>query len=96
MTYRQFKTQQLKKDLITIFAIVAILLVCAFTNKCEAQSKSDSLKLSRTDLTTLQRNSLLIQQTIHRLSMDALLRDKLDSVYSQSAVLFDERLKKKP
>lgn len=88
--------QQFRKDLITIFAIVAILLVCSTT---WAQSKPDSLKLSRTELITLQRNSLLIQQTIHRLSMDALLRDKLDSVYSQSSVLFDERLKqvvKKP
>lgn len=61
-----------------------------------AQTK-DSIKVSKLDLQTIQRNSLIIQQTIHRMDMSALLRDKLDSVYNQSAIIVDERLKvKKP
>ncbi len=81
----------MKKQLIALIALMGLSL------SASAQSKPDSTKISIPDLRTIQRNSLLIQQTIHRFDMSALLRDKLDSVYNQSAIIVDERLKvKKP
>ncbi len=76
---------------------ILLIALTGLSLSASAQTKKDSTNVSTKDLQTIQRNSLLIQQTIHRMDMSALLRDKLDSVYSQSAVIIDERLKvKKP
>lgn len=76
------------KKLLTLCLLTASIAV-------RAQTKPDSTKIAVTQLQTLSRNALLIQQTIHRMDMSALLRDKLDSVYSQSMVIIEDRLKGK-
>lgn len=57
------------------------MLLCSIGVK--AQEKPDTT-ISKKDITTLQRNMLIIQQQIHTLHIDGILRDKLDSVYQQN------------
>jgi hypothetical protein len=67
---------------------VAFLLLCSIG--VNAQTKSDTT-INKKDIQTLQRNMLIIQQQIHNLHIDGILRDKLDSVYQQSFFILTPR-----
>lgn len=71
--------------------LILLLPISVFAQK----SKKDSVKIDSNEVKTLQRNSLIIQQYIHRLHIDATQRDQLDSVYNVSAAIFEKSLKKK-
>ncbi len=71
--------------------VCALFALIAFS--ASAQTKTDSVKVSKTELETMYRNSNIFIQNIHVLHLDAILRDKLDSVYKESAILFEQKLK---
>lgn len=73
---------------------VAFLLFCSITVK--AQSKTDTL-IAKKDIATLRRNMIIIQNNLHTAHIDAVLRDKLDSVYMDNiAILAEKKNGKKP
>lgn len=74
--------------------LITILALGLLSSICDAQSKRDSIRLDTNDIKMLYRNAQIIQQTLHGVHLDAILRDKLDSVYQQSAVLFESKLRK--
>lgn len=79
------------------FIIILIaFLVLGLLSDLFGQSKKDSIKFDSTEVRLIARNALIIQQQLHVLHLDAVLRDKLDSVYNQSAALLENKLKKKP
>ncbi len=61
---------------------------------CLAQ-KRDSIKFDTNEVKTLYRNAQIIQQQLHTVHIDGILRDKLDSVYQQSVALFENKLRVK-
>lgn len=69
----------MKKTITTI--AIALCSTCAI-----AQTKPDTTRITtpRAQLTTLARNLQITQANLHKLDMSALLRDKLDSLYTQS------------
>lgn len=86
MTLHKFKTRHLAKDLITIFAILAITLL-SLTVK--AQRHRDTIKFDTSEVITLSNNLISIQRIIHKFDMSSLLRDKVDSVLNaEQNVLF--------
>lgn len=64
--------------------ITAITLLSSFVGLAQTSQPKTDTAISKKDITTLQRNLMLIQNSIHALHIDGLLRDKLDSVYTQS------------
>lgn len=75
------------KSILTISILLLFLSATA--------QKRDSLKFDTNEVKMLYRNAQIIQQQLHLLHIDGILRDKLDSVYQQSAVLFENKLKSK-
>lgn len=73
----------MKKYLPTIILAFIVSAVCA-------QEKPDTT-ISKKDINTVQQNMLIIQQNIHVLHIDGILRDKLDSIYQQSAILLSPK-----
>lgn len=69
----------MKKTITTI--AIALCSTCAI-----AQTKPDTttIRTPRAQLTTLARNLQITQANLHKLDMSALLRDRLDSLYTQS------------
>lgn len=59
----------------------------------KAQQKSDTT-INKKDISTLQRNMYIIQQQLHTLHIDGILRDKLDSVYQQSMLILTPKHEK--
>lgn len=55
----------------------------------------DSIRFDTSEVKTLYRNQQIFQQFMHKIEISALLRDRLDSVYNQSAVLFEKKLRGK-
>lgn len=72
-----------------------LLLPLLFITISATAQKRDSLKFDTNEVKMLYRNAQIIQQQLHLLHIDGILRDKLDSVYQQSAVLFENKLKPK-
>jgi S-ribosylhomocysteine lyase LuxS involved in autoinducer biosynthesis len=60
-----------------------ILLLSLFA-LCARTLKAQTTQIDSNEIKTISRNSTIIQQQLHGLHLDALLRDKLDSVYNQS------------
>ncbi len=78
----------------TIYLIIFLIVMAMLNTYAQVKpTKKDSLKFSDTEVGTIDRNLLIIQQTIHRLDMSSLLRDKLDSVYNQSRTIIQDRVK---
>jgi hypothetical protein len=75
---------------------ILLLTILLLTFTVTAQVKRDSIKFDSNEVKTIYRNSLIIQQNLHQLHIDGILRDKLDSIYQQSAIIFENKLKAKP
>lgn len=80
-----------KTKLLLIFIGLLSAMSCT---PCMGQTHKDSVKMDSTEVRTLYRNAIILQQQLHLLHIDGLLRDKMDSVYNQSAAIFENRLKK--
>jgi hypothetical protein len=74
---------------------LTLLLLISLPIFSKAQAKKDSVKIDSAEVRTLYRNSNIIQQYLHKVHIDATLRDQLDSVYNVSAAIFEKSLKKK-
>ncbi len=59
----------------------------------KAQQKPDTT-INKKDISTLQRNMYIIQQQLHTLHIDGIIRDKLDSVYQQSMLILTPKHEK--
>lgn len=70
--------------------LTTILILICFTSF--GQTK-DSVKVDTVEMRTLYRNATIIQQYLHKVHIDGVLRDQLDSVYQVSATIFEKRLK---
>lgn len=72
-----------------------LLLPLLFITLSATAQKRDSLKFDTNEVKMLYRNQIIFQQYMHKVEISALIRDRLDSVYQQSAVLFENKLKPK-
>lgn len=79
----------MKKQILTILSIFTVLFATAQT-----KPKRDSLKFDSVEVQTIYRNSQVIQQYLHKVSIDAALRDKLDSVYSVNVAIIERKFVK--
>lgn len=81
-------------------SILLFILIPLFSGVLKAQDKSKAdTTISKKDIAILQRNMTAVQQQIHTFHLDAVLRDKLDSVYYVNMGIITpkpEEKKKKP
>lgn len=85
----------MKKTIILLSIAMALLgsSARAQTKKVPVP-KRDSLKFDSTEVQTLYRNQQIIQQQLHLLHVDGILRDKLDSVYAVNVRIMEDKFKK--
>ncbi|MDR3551194.1 MAG: hypothetical protein P4L31_07310 [Candidatus Babeliales bacterium] len=83
----------MKKSTIQLFVIIAIVICCKLAN-AQTKIKRDSIKFDTTEVGTIYRNSGIIQQQLHLLHIDGILRDKLDSVYKVSIDIIESKFRK--
>ncbi len=80
------------KDILTLLAVS--LIVLAGTVSHAQTRKRDSLKFDTLEVQTLYRNQQIIQSQLHTVHLDAVLRDKLDSVYSVNVKIIEGKFLK--
>lgn len=80
---------------ITRLSLITIAFLLLYSIGVSAQEKQDTT-IEKKHIQTVQRNMLIIQQTIHTLHIDGVLRDKLDSVYNYNMFLLSPSVPLKP
>lgn len=73
----------MKQFIISLFMVVATMAV-----------KAQTATIDTNEIKTLSRNALIIQQQLHTLPINALIRDKLDSVYNQTAAILQDKYRR--
>lgn len=73
----------MKKTFVTLLLAGIVFAVSAQDNKNKQQT-ADTV-IQKKDVATLKQNLIIIQQQLHTVHMDGILRDRLDSVYAVSA-----------
>lgn len=76
----------MKKNILTFVSVAIVVIGSA---QAQSKPKRDSLKFDTIEVQTIYRNSQIIQSNLHALHLDAILRDKLDSVYTVNAKIIE-------